>query len=89
MLLWGRSGSHRWGRGRFVRPQLLPKGFNAKHVGPLNWFLGMGIDQAKDYSVKVDQYQYLEKLVERFIPTNKGSVIKHAMPCNPITFSNR
>ena len=48
----------------------------------------MGIDQAKDYSVKVDQSQYLEKLVERFIPTNKGSVIKHAMPCNPITFSN-
>jgi len=49
----------------------------------VNWFLGMGIDQAKDYSVKVDQSQYLEKLVERFIPTNKGSVIKHAMPREP------
>lgn len=72
----------------FIKEFTGPKGFNAKHVGPLNWFLGMGIDQAKDYSVKVDQSQYLEKLVERFIPTNKGSVIKHAMPCNPITFSN-
>ena len=64
-----------------------PKGFNAKHVGPLNWFLGMGITQAADYTVKVDQSQYLDKLVERFIPTNKGSVVKHAMPCNPLTFS--
>ena len=72
----------------FIKEFTGPNGFNAKHVGPLNWFLGMGIDQAKDYSVKVDQSQYLEKLVERFIPTNKGSVIKHAMPCNPITFSN-
>ena len=64
-----------------------PKGFNAKHVGPLNWFLGMGITQAPDYTVKIDQSQYLDKLVERFIPANKGSVIKHAMPCNPLTFS--
>ena len=71
----------------FIREFTGPKGFNAKHVGPLNWFLGMGITQAADYTVKVDQSQYLDKLVERFIPTNKGSVIKHAMPCNPLTFS--
>lgn len=71
----------------FIREFTGPKGFNAKHVGPLNWFLGMGITQTAEYTVKIDQSQYLDKLVERFIPTNKGSVIKHAMPCNTLTFS--
>jgi transposase InsO family protein len=71
----------------FIREFTGPKGFNAKHVGPLNWFLGMGITQTAEYTVKIDQSQYLDKLVERFVPTNKGSVIKHAMPCNTLTFS--
>jgi hypothetical protein len=70
----------------FIKTFTGPKGFNAKHVGPLSWFLGMEVDQAPDYTIKINQTQYLEKLVERFVPTNKGSVIKHAMPCNPLTF---
>ena len=71
----------------FIKEFTGPNGFNAKHVGPLNWFLGLGVTQAPDFTVKIDQSQYLDKLVERFIPANKGSVIKHAMPCNPLTFS--
>lgn len=63
-----------------------PKGFRAKHVGKLSWFLGVGIDQAKDYSVTIEQRQYIDKLLERFVPTRQASVIKHSMPCSPITF---
>lgn len=65
-----------------------PHGFNAKHLGPLNWFLGMGVDQSDDYKITINQKQFIDKLVERFIPTNEGSTIKHAMPCNPITFQD-
>ena len=63
-----------------------PKGFNAKHVGKLSWFLGMEIDQSDDYSIKLNQRQYIDKMIERFVPMTKSSVIKHSAPCNPISF---
>ena len=36
-----------------------PKGFRAKHVGPLTWFLGVEVDQAPDHSITINQRQYL------------------------------
>ena len=63
-----------------------PNGFNAKHVGKLSWFLGMEIDQSSDYSITINQCQYVDKMIERFVPMTKSSVIKHSAPCNPITF---
>jgi transposase InsO family protein len=63
-----------------------PKGFNAKHVGPLSWFLGMSVEQGSDYTVTCDQSQYIDKLIEKFVSPRESSVIKHGMPCNPITF---
>ena len=65
-----------------------PKGFRGKHVGPLSWFLGMSVEQGSDYSIIVHQEQYITKLLEKFVPSNKSSLIKHAMPCNPLTFQN-
>ena len=61
-------------------------GFRASHLGPLSWFLGVSVRQGSDYKITLDQFLYIDKLMERFVPTNPGSVIKHAMPCNPITF---
>ena len=63
-----------------------PRGFRSKHVGPLSWFLGVEVDQANDYSITINQNQYVQKLVERFVPTRESSTIKHSMPCNPLTF---
>ena len=63
-----------------------PRGFRAKHVGPLSWFLGVEVDQASDHSITINQRQYITKMIERFVPTHKTSVIKHSMPCNPLTF---
>ena len=65
-----------------------PKGFRGKHVGPLSWFLGMSVEQGSDYSIIVHQEQYITKLLEKFVPSNKSSLIKHAMPCNPLTFQH-
>lgn len=63
-----------------------PTGFRAKHVGPLSWFLGMSVEQGSDYSVTISQDQYITKLLEKFVPTREASVIRHAMPCNPLKF---
>ena len=62
------------------------KGFRSKHLGKLDWFLGIGIDQAEDYSITMNQKTYIAKLIERFIPNHSTSAIKHSMPCNPETF---
>jgi len=70
----------------FVEEFTGPKGFRAKHIGPLSWFLGMSVEQGSDFSVTLHQEQYIIKMIERFIPTRTASVIKHAMPCNPLTF---
>ena len=46
----------------------------------------MEIDQSSDYSITIHQCQYVDKMVERFVPMTKSSVTKHSAPCNPITF---
>ena len=63
-----------------------PKGFRGKHVGPLSWFLGMSVEQGSDFSVEVHQEQYIAKLIEKFAPAHVASLVKHSMPCNPLTF---
>ena len=60
--------------------------FRASDLGPLSWFLGVSVSQGSDFHITLDQFQYIDKLMERFVPTSPCSVIKHAMPCNPITF---
>lgn len=63
----------------FIREFTGPKGFNAKHLGKLSWFLGMGIDQHEDSSVSIEQTLYVKKLVEKFCPTAR-SMNKRAHP---------
>ena len=65
-----------------------PNGFRAKHVGQLSWFLGVEITQHEDFTVTLSQSQYVKKLLERFVPARPASMIKHAMPCNPLTFQS-
>ena len=32
-----------------------PKGFNAKHLGKLSWFLGMAVDQHSNHTITINQ----------------------------------
>ena len=73
-----------WFRAKFTGPD----GFRAKHVGQLSWFLGVEVTQHANFQVTLSQSQYVSKLIERFVPTRPASVIKHAMPCNPLTFQS-
>jgi len=73
-----------WFRSEFTGPN----GFRAKHVGHLSWFLGVEVVQHDDFSVTLSQSQYIKKLLERFAPARPSSMIRHAMPCNPLTFQS-
>ena len=71
----------------FTKALTGPGGFKANHLGPLSWFLGIGVEQHDDFTVTLNQEQYLKKLIEKFVPNYKTS-IQHASPCNPDTFKN-
>ena len=61
-------------------------GFNASHLGKLSWFLGVAVDQHSDGSVTVHQTKYVEKLLDKFVPSHASSTRAHTMPCDPESF---
>ena len=50
-------------------------------------FLRVAVDQADDFSVSISQTNYIDKMLDKFVPSHKLNAIKHAMPCNPATFA--
>ena len=81
-IIVAHNGKLQW----FIDKFTGPKGFRGKHVGPLSWFLGMSVEQGSDHKVEVHQEQYISKLMEKFAPARESSMVKHAMPCNPLVF---
>ena len=61
-------------------------GFNAKHLGKLTWFLGVAVDQHADCSITLNQTQYIDKLLKKFVPSYSSSFRAQTMPCNPESF---
>ena len=43
------------------------KRFTSKHLGNLDWFLGIAVDQHDDYTVSINQKQYILNLVEKYL----------------------
>ena len=62
------------------------KVFRASHLGALSWFLGVEVEQHKDYSISISQKQYTHKMIEKFLPAHSNSLVKHASPCNVARF---
>ena len=69
----------------FIKVFCGPKGFNSKHLGKLNWFLSIGVDQHDDYSIHLSQKLYIDKLTNKFCPDHKNRPVVHS-PCQPHTF---
>ena len=61
-----------------------PDGFRGKHLGKINYFLGMAIDQHADYSISVHQ---TEKMLDKFVPSHSVNSVKHSKPCSPEAFA--
>ena len=58
-----------------------PDGFYGKHLGKVNYFLGMAIDQYDDYSISVHQMKFITKMLDKFIPSHQTNSIKHHTMC--------
>ena len=71
---------------RFTREFTGVGGFNAKYLGKLKYFLGVAVDQNKDCSVTVNQTLYIDKILNKFVPSHKRSSREHTMPCDPESF---
>ena len=70
----------------FTREFTGRNGFNAKHLGKLKWFLGMAVDTHADGSITLNQTQYIDKLLKKFVPSHASSSKAHTMPCDPESF---
>ena len=64
----------KWFKNKFL------KRFRAKHLGPLEWFLGVAIDQHADYSISMHQTKYIENMVQKYIPHHKHNCIERSFP---------
>ena len=53
------------------------KRFTSKHLGRLNWFLGIGVDQHNDYSVSINQKQYILSVAEKYLKGHTGKTQLH------------
>ena len=70
-----------WFKAKFL------KRFNAKHLGPLEWFLGVAIEQHADYSISMHQTKYIETMVQKYIPHHEKNCIERSFP-DPKMFEN-
>ena len=77
----------KWFSSLFLHSDTNPHGFYGKHLGKVNYFLGMAIDQYDDYSISVNQTKYITKLLDKFVPSHQINAIKHHKPCSPDSFS--
>ena len=78
---------YKWFSEQFIQSDSNPSGFRAKHLGKASWFLGMAIDQFADFSISVNQTKYIEKMLNKFVPSHDVNAIKHSKPCSPESFS--
>lgn len=62
---------------RFCSPKT---GFKAKHLGKLEWFLGIAVDQLQDGSISVNQTKYIIDMLDKFIPGWEDSSIMRNTP---------
>ena len=76
-----------WFSSLFLHSDTNPDGFYGKHLGKVNYFLGMAIDQYDDYSISVHQMKFITKMLDKFIPSHQTNSIKHHKPCSPESFS--
>ena len=81
------QATFQWFYRNFMNSDTNPDGFRGKHLGKINYFLGMAIDQHADYSISVHQTKYIEKMLDKFVPSHSVNSVKHSKPCSPEAFA--
>ena len=58
--------------------------FNATHSGPLEWFLGIAVDQTEskegDFTTTIHQRKYIRDCLQKFFPNSEAHSFKHVLP---------
>ena len=80
-------GALAWFSSNFLFSEQNQDGFYGKHLGKVNYFLGMAIDQFDDYSISVNQTKYISKMLDKFTAGHRSNSIKHHKPCSPESFA--
>ena len=66
----------------FVRAFLQSNGgrFDGKHIGKLEWFLGVKVEQRADGSIHLNQSKYINDLLNKFIPNSETVAFSRRIP---------
>jgi hypothetical protein len=62
------------------------KQFRSKHLGRLDYFMGIGVNQSDDYTITLSQSKYILDAFEEFFPAGKSNAVLRDMPFQPSTF---
>ena len=54
--------------------------FDGKHIGRLEWFLGVKVDQRADGSIHINQSKYINDLLNKFIPNSDTIAFSRRIP---------
>ena len=54
--------------------------FDGKHIGQLEWFLGVKVDQRADGSIHIHQSKYIADLLQRFMPNSDAHAQDRRIP---------
>ena len=54
--------------------------FDGKHLGPLEWFLGVKVDQRANGDIHIDQSKYINDLLNKFIPNSDAVAYGRRIP---------
>lgn len=54
--------------------------FDGKHLGRLEWFLGVKVDQRANGDIHIDQSKYINDLVNKFIPNHDAIAFGRKIP---------
>tara|TARA_B110000037_G_C17122776_1_gene506603 strand:- start:2707 stop:5415 length:2709 start_codon:yes stop_codon:yes gene_type:complete len=60
--------------------------FDGKHLGPLEWFLGIKVQQHENGDYSIDQSKYIKDLLDRFIPNSDAIAYSRRVPYPPTKF---
>jgi len=77
VLAYSNREMYNWFLTKFCQPS---GRFKTSEPTKLSWFLGMGIDQHDDFSVRVCQRKYIEDMVDKFLPGVKVHSIMRDTP---------
>ena len=62
--------------------------FDGKHIGALEWFLGVKVDQRADGTIHINQSKYINDLLNKFLPNSDAYAYSRDLPYPESSFKS-